>query len=147
MTPHYPQNERIKHAYFTRLREARGMSEASIDQIAKAINRFEAYTRHRDFRSFHRDQAKAFKKHLAEQRSQRTNEQLSKATVYATLTALKAFFIWVAEQPGYKSRVGYDDAEYFNMTMKDARIAKTAREPRVPTLEQIRPDGDRDQSA
>jgi NAD(P)-dependent dehydrogenase (short-subunit alcohol dehydrogenase family) len=28
--------------------------------------------------------------------------------------------------------------EYFNMAMKDARIAKAAREPRVPTLEQIR---------
>jgi integrase len=63
---------------------------------------------------------------------------LSKATVYSTLTALKAFFVWLAGQPGYKSRISYADTEYFNMTMKDARIAKTAREPRVPTVEQIR---------
>jgi integrase len=50
---------------------------------------------------------------------------------------LKAFFIWLAGQPGFKSRISYADVEYFNMTMKDARIAKAIREPRVPT-EQIR---------
>jgi integrase len=138
MIVYHPQNERIKHAYFVRLREARGMSEASIDQVAKAISRFEAYTRHRDFKAFHRDQAKAFKQHLSEQRNLRTKEPLSKATIYATLTVLKAFFMWLAEQPGYKSRISYGDTEYFNMTMKDARIAKATREPKVPTLEQIR---------
>lgn len=138
MANHNAQNERLKHVYFNRLREARGMSEASIDGVAKAISRFEAYTRHRDFKQFHIEQAKGFKQHLAAQRSERTDEPLSRATLYATLTALKAFFMWLAEQPGYKSKISYDDAEYFNMTLKDARIAKTPRVPRVPTLEQIR---------
>jgi integrase len=62
---------------------------------------------------------------------------LSKATVYSTLNALKAFFIWLAGQPGYKSRITYADAEYFNLNLKDARIAKASRELPVPTLEQI----------
>jgi hypothetical protein len=48
------------------------------------------------------------------------------------LTALKAFFVWLAGKPGYKSRISYADTEDFNMTMKDARIAKAVREPRVP---------------
>ena len=138
MKTHNAQNERVKHAYFTYLREAKGMSEASIDQTAKALNRFETYTAYRDFKQFHRKQAEAFKQHLAGQRGQRTNEPLSKATIYSTLTALKAFFVWLAGQPGYKSRISYADTEYFNMTMKDARVAKAVREPRVPTLEQIR---------
>ena len=43
MKTHNAQNERVKHAYFTYLREAKGMSEASIDQTAKALNRFETY--------------------------------------------------------------------------------------------------------
>ena len=137
MTSHHPQNERLKHAYINRLREARGMSESSIDQVAKALDRFETYTRHRDFKLFHIDQAKGFKQHLATQRNERTNEPLSKATIYSTLTALKAFFMWLAEQPGYKSRISYTDTEYFNLNMKDTRIAKAAREPRVPTMEQI----------
>jgi integrase len=138
MTKHNAQNERTKHAYFTYLREAKGMSEASVDQIAKALSRFEAYTGCREFKLFHRKQAGAFKHHLAEQRSKRTNEPLSKATMYSTLAALRTFFIWLAGQPGYKSRISYADVEYFNMTMKDARIAKAAREPKVPTIEQIR---------
>jgi integrase len=62
---------------------------------------------------------------------------LSKATVYTTLAALKAFFIWLAEQPGCKSRISYVDTEYSNLNMKDTRIAKAAHEPRVPTLERI----------
>lgn len=138
MTKHHPQNERMKHAYLTRLREARGMSEASIDHVAKAIARFEQYTGGRDFKAFHREQAKGFKQSLASQASQKNGKPLSKATVYSTMTSLKAFFMWLAEQPGYKSRIHYDDAEYFNVSMKDARVAKSAREKRVPTIEQIR---------
>ena len=138
MSKFCPQNERIKHAYVSWLRDARGMSEASIDPVAKAISRFETYTRHRDFKQFHIDQAKGFKRHLEGLRAERTGEPLSHATIYATLSALKAFFEWLSHQPGYKSRISFGDAEYFNMRMKDARIAKASREPRVPTLEQIR---------
>ena len=68
----------------------------------------------------------------------RSGEPLSKATLYATLTALKRFFIWLAGQPGYKSRISYSDAEYFNLSTKETRIAKATRPARVPTLEQIR---------
>jgi len=138
MTTHNATNERIKREYFVYLREAKGLSEDSIDQVAKAISRFEAYTHCRDFREFHIAQAKAFKQYLLTQKGQRTGKPLSRATIYSTLTALKTFFVWLAGRPGYKSRIGYADTEYFNMPLKDARIAKTAREPQVPTLEQIR---------
>src|SRR5262249_54502298 len=78
------------------------------------------------------------KAHLSEQRSLRSKNRLSKATLYATLSALKRFFLWLAGQPGYKSRISYSDAEYFNLSAKDTRIAKAHREARVPTLDQIR---------
>ena len=39
--------------------------------------------------------------------------------------------------PGYKWRIQYSDAEYFNLSDKDSRIATAQREPRVSTLEQI----------
>jgi hypothetical protein len=64
-------------------------------------------------------------------------DQLSKATLCATLTALKRFFIWLAGQPGYKSRISYSNAEYINLSAKETRVAKAHREARVPTLEQI----------
>jgi integrase len=131
-------NERIKRQYFAYLAEAQGHSEQTIDGVAKAIARFEAYTRYKDFKTFHIEQAKAFKRDLADQRGQRSGEPLSKATLYATLTTLKRFFVWLAGQPGYKSRISYSDAEYFNLSAKETRIAKATRPPRVPTLEQIR---------
>jgi integrase len=133
-----PDNERIKHAYFTYLVEAQGFSEATLDGVAKAIHRFETYTKFRNFKAFHIEQAKGFKASLAEQMSLRTKDRLSKATLYATQNALKRFFIWLAGQRGYKSRISYSDAEYFNLSAKETRVAKAQREERVPTLEQIR---------
>ena len=138
MIGHNAANERIKRQYFAYLAEAQGHSEQTIDAVAKAIARFEAYTRYKDLKTFHIDQAKAFKRDLADQRGHRSGEPLSKATLYATLTALKRFFNWLAGQPGYKSRISYSDAEYFNLSAKESRIAKATRPARVPTLEQIR---------
>jgi site-specific recombinase XerD len=111
MRTHNPQNERIKRAYFTYLAEAKGFSEPTLDGIAKAMNRFESYTKFCDFKAFRIEQAKGFKANLAAQMSSRTKDRLSKATLYATLSALKRFFIWLAGQPGYKFRISYSDAE------------------------------------
>src|SRR5215471_13101178 len=138
MKNHNATNERIKRRYFAYLAEAQGHSQQTIDSVAKAIARFEAFTRYKDFKSFHIEQAKAFKRDLAEQRGNRSGEPLSKATLYATLTVLRRFFVWLAGQPGYKSRLSYSDAEYFNLSAKETRIAKATRPARVPTLEQIR---------
>ncbi len=138
MSKNSPNNERIKREYFAYLKEAKRHSEPTVDAAAKALNRFEVYTGYRDFKAFHTEQAIAFKKHLAGQRGLQSGETLSKATLYATLTQLKRFFQWLAWQPGYKSRFEYSDAEYFNLSDKDTRIATAQREQRVPTLEQIK---------
>jgi hypothetical protein len=108
---HNPSNERIKRQYFVFLAEAKRLGEPIVDAVAKALHRFEVYTAYRDFKTFHVQQAVAFKKHLAGQKGQRSGETLSKATLYATLAALKRFFQWLAGQPGYKSRIQYLDAD------------------------------------
>ena len=86
------ENERIKRAYVIYLKEAKRRSEPSIDAVAKALNRFEVNTRFKGFKAFRIEQAVAFKDHLAKQVHSKTKEHLSKATAYATLAALKAFF-------------------------------------------------------
>jgi integrase len=147
MSKHNAHNERIKHRYFCYLKEAQRYSEATVDAVAKALDRFETYTKVRDFKAFHYEQAVAFKRHLAQQRNQRNGEILSKATSHATLAHLKRFFHWLAGQPGYKSRLQYADADYFNLSEKDTRVATARREPGGPTLEQVKhviavmPDG------
>jgi integrase len=133
-----PNNERIKREYFAYLKEAKRHSEPTVDAAAKSIHRYEVYTKFRDFKTFHTQQAVGFKMHLAEQKGVQSGERLSKATLYATLTQLKRFFQWLAREPGYKSRIQYSDAEYFNLSDKDTRIATAQREQRAPTVEQIK---------
>ncbi len=131
------QNTRIKREYFDYLKEARRRDESSIDQVAKALARFEEATRHKDFKKFHREQAKAFKRLLDTEKNLRTGKPLSRATVHSTLSALREFFLWLAMQPGYKTKIAYADADYFNLSEKDVRIAKASREKPVPSLDQV----------
>lgn len=67
MTKYNAENERIKRKYFAYLKEAMRNSEATVDAAVKALARFEAYTKYKDFNAFHYEQAIAFKKYLAEQ--------------------------------------------------------------------------------
>jgi integrase len=137
MPKHNAENERIKRLYFTHLKAARGLSEASIDGVAKAIHRFESSTGFRSLKKFHVEQAIAFRRRLDEALSQRENKPLSKATVLQTLNSLRAFMLWLAEQPGYRTRIRYADADYFRLSEKDTRIAKAPQQRPVPTPEQI----------
>jgi len=137
MAKHNASNARIKREYFIYLREAQRRDESSIDAVAKALARFEEANGHKDFKTFHRAQAVAFKHKLDQQPAVRTGKPLSRATVNSTLSALRAFFVWLAGQPGYKSRLSYADADYFNLAEKDVRIARATRHKAFPTLEQV----------
>ena len=135
---HNPNNERIKRKYLIFLKEAKRQNEVSLDGVAKALSRFEEYTKYRDFKAFHFEQAVAFKKHLAKQKNKNTGKNLSKATLNTTLRHLKTFFQWLYLQPGYKSHINYTHTEYFNLSEKETRIATAKRNKPVPTMEQIR---------
>src|SRR5262245_23610011 len=102
MRCYHPKNERAKKDYFRFLKEADRKSDSTIDSVRKAISRYETYTGLKDFATFNREQAVAFKRHLAKTKAQRSNEPLAKATLHATINALKAFFKWLSCQPGYK---------------------------------------------
>ena len=137
MRKHHPKNERIKRQYLAYLEEAKRMSTSSADQVAAAIALFEASTGWRDFGAFHIERARKFKRLLADAINPETGKPLAKATAYSRLMALKAFFLWLAGQPGYKSRLTYSDADYFNPSNHDGRIAKATIARPAPTLEQI----------
>lgn len=130
-------NERLKHRYFTYLREARQLGEHSIDQVAKALDRFEEHTRRRSFRELRIEQAISFKKRLATLNSKRGDRRLSKATVSTTLYALRDFVAWLAEQRGFRNRLRRTDADYFKPSRSDEAISRAPRQILVPTIEQI----------
>ena len=138
MRKHHPANERIKHDYLTYLEQAKGMADASVDQVAASIALFEESTRYKDLRKFHRNQAIAFKEQLQKQTNPKTGRLLAVATVHSRLMAVREFVIWLAGRPGFKSRINYQDAEYFRVSANDERVAKARRSRQVATLEQIR---------
>ena len=137
MSKHHPRNERIKHEYLGWLEGGMEQSTATVDHVAASIAAFEESTGHKDFASFHAEQARRFKRLLGEAINPATNRPLAKATIRARLMAVKAFVRWLSQQPGYKSKVRYHDAEYFNLSANDSRIATARRERPVPELDQI----------
>jgi integrase len=130
-------NERIKRRYLLFLKDAKGRGEESIDAVAAAIDRFYEFTR-KDFKSYHFEQARAFKAHLTASANARTGRPLSASTITATLAALKAFFLWLSDQPGYASRIKYADVEYFSTPDSVSRIAAGHRFKPCATLDEIR---------
>ncbi len=137
MAKYNPENERIKREYFDFLKEAKRYDASTIDTAAKALSRFEAYTNHRSFKTFCKEQATGFKHKLAKALGERSGKPLSKSTLSHTLRQLKAFFEWLALQKGYKSKIAYPHAEYFNLSAKEDRIARATRRKHVPTIEDI----------
>ena len=140
MTPikFHPENERIKRAYFSWLQDSNGKAASSVDLIAAAIADFEKFTRNQNFKRFHIEQAKAYKVSLGKQISKSTGRPLAIATVHSRLMDIKAFFKYLANTSGYKSKISFADCEYFNPSANDTRIAKTSRERDYPSLEQIK---------
>lgn len=132
------KNERIKRTYSRYLKAAKRHGETSIDTALAAIDRFECYTRRRDFAQFHIEQAIAFKDHLAAQLNARTGKPLSLSTQLHTLAALRGFIIWLADQSGYRSRIRHSDADYFSLSLKQTAVARAHRPVEGPTVEQVR---------
>jgi integrase/recombinase XerD len=138
MNKRHAGNTRIKREYFAYLKGPRRQSEKSVDVAAKAITRFEGYTRYKDFKTFRKEQAIGFTEHLRRQVGERSGEPLSRATLLSTSNALKRFFTWLSQQQGFKSRFTYIDAEYFALSLKETAIAQAVRARAVPSIEQIR---------
>src|SRR5260370_2614507 len=114
------------------------MSPSSVDQVAAAIAQCEQSTNFKDFRKFHTAQGGPLKGRLHNYGSSETGRLLANDTIHSRLMALKAFTIWLAGRPGYRSRISYSDADYFNVSANDERIAKAVRARPVPTLDEIR---------
>ena len=116
-------NTRIKRKYLVWLREAKGQAEASVSKASASISAYEDFLDGKDFRTLHPERARAFKRTLEEKTNTKTGSKLSASTHSAILRDVKTFFLWLADQPGYKSKISHDLAEYF----APPRRAETAR--------------------
>lgn len=137
MAKHHPENERIKRDYFAHLAKFGRMAEASIEQAAAAISLFEESTNHRDFHKFNRAQAVAFTARQREYVNPKTGRPIAFATISSRVRSLKAFFTWLAAQPGYRSKMTVTDVDYFNLSANEERAARATRQRPAPTVEEV----------
>ena len=69
------ENERIKRAYLTYLKEAKGQDEKSLDKVAAALLNFEEGIGFKPFKAFRRDWATKYKRHLEKRTNVRTGSR------------------------------------------------------------------------
>jgi integrase len=118
MAKHTSDNLRIKRKYLVWRKESRGLSDASVDKSAAALSVYETFLNGKDFRSFHSERARSFKRHLASQQNQRNGSKLSPGSINGTLREVSAFLNWLADQPGYKSKITRSDIDYLSPNRK-----------------------------
>ncbi|MCA0919241.1 tyrosine-type recombinase/integrase [Pseudooceanicola nanhaiensis] len=134
----HPENVRLRRRYQTYLREAKRLSERTVNVNLAAIERFEASTGYKPFKQFHIQQAVAFKDRLRAEKSEKSGQPLSAATMNQICQALRTFAQWLSEQPGYRRAVRYSDADYFNLSNAEQAQARSHDAKPSPTLDQIR---------
>lgn len=137
MSKFHPENEAIKRRYAFRLEAAFGKQPSTVDAALKAIERFEMSTGYKPFHKFHLEQVRSFRTKLAEE-TNATGRPLSAASVTSTLRRLHDFFLWLSQEPGFRSRIKPNDVQHFLPSDQDRRIAHARREKHVPTLDDIK---------
>lgn len=137
MSKHHPQNERIKRAYFAHLAKFGRVAQATIEQAAAAVALFEESTNYRDFHKFHRSQAAAFTARQREYTNPKTGKPVALATIRSRVSALKAFFTWLAAQRGYRSKVIVTDVDYFNLSANEERASRATRQRAAPSIAEV----------
>lgn len=129
-----PTNERLKRQHAVFLKEAEGYGEDVIRHALAAIDDFEAFRARHCFGAFKTEDAIAYKKKLAEQISRKTGKPLSKVTQKRSLQGLQRFFRWLADQPGYLTRVRASNADYFRLSKRDIAIASAVNRRTPPSI-------------
>src|SRR5687768_14918240 len=98
------------------MREARGLAPSTIDNALRALADYERFTGGRDFGKFRVSDAEGFKKRLLAKGGKRSVATANRSTVRGTLQTLQRFFLWLADQDGFRTKVRFSDVEYFNLS-------------------------------
>lgn len=125
MPNHTSDNLRIKRKHLLWLKDAKGLSQSSIDKAAASIAIYDRWLKGKDYRAFHSERARAFKRHLQSLRNERTGAPLSAATINGLLRDVMKFFDWMADQPGYKSRISRADIAYLTPDRKSEQARRS----------------------
>ncbi len=132
------ENEIVKRKFFTYLKDAQGFSDISVQCIEKALWLWDEFTGNADYGSFGEKQAVGFKEWLKNKKKNRSETLVSLSYCYDNFRYLRTFFSWLAEQPGYKSKISPVDIHYLNLSKKEARMAIMPKPKKLPSLEDVK---------
>ncbi len=138
MTKTTYQNEQLKRAFFTYLHGAKGFADTSLRSFAEAIWQWQLFTEGDDFTAFNQEKAMAFKEWLAARPAKTKAGRLSLATQSNYLRRVKCFFLWLSDQPGFKSKIRKADTEFLRLSNQEALIVRSGTTRAKPTLEQAK---------
>ncbi len=138
MTKTTYQNEQLKRAFFTYLHGAKGFADTSLHSFAEAIWQWQLFAEGDDFTSFSQEKAMDFKNWLATRSTKTKAGRLSLATQSNYLRRVKCFFLWLSDQPGFKSKIRKGDTEFLRLSNQEALIVRSGTTRAKPTLEQAK---------
>jgi len=125
------ENTRIKRKYFAYLRGAEQLSDATIEKVAVSLTFFETAMGFKDFKRHNLTWPERLKETLIDA-TNAAGKPLSRSTRSNHMRHVRGFIRWLADKPGYKSRIGWSDAEYYKLSRKDERVASEHRDPIYP---------------
>lgn len=128
------ENAKIKRGFRTWLIEAKGVAEATADQIFRSIALYEDCRKDESYALFNRDRALEYKETLRKKRH--NGKTISQNSIRTYLIHLKSFFEWLGTQPGYK-KITPDSLEYLKVSKKESRLAAQRTIRKYPLMEYI----------
>lgn len=131
------ENLRQRRAFARHLAGGRGLASGTVKIHIAALEEFEAFTGYRDFKAFRRRDAEDFRQHLRDAISPKSGRSLSLATIKQRTAFVHAFFVWLSQQDGYRRTITQDKYEQFNLTRREAALARVRDERPVPTLGEV----------
>lgn len=129
MSKYCTENVIMKKKYYDRTKTI--VSEKTICQIAKAIEKFDKFTNYQNFKLWDFSSTKKYIKYLKD-------EKLALNTQSSYLKHLRDFFIWLSDQPGYKSKINRADTKYIALSHNEMNSLKTQIPKEYPTFEQAK---------
>ena len=124
-------NTRIKRKYFAYLRGAEQLSDSSVEKVAASLSFYEAAMGYKDFKRHNLTWPERFKEVLVEATGA-TGNPLAVSTRSNHIRHVRSFIRWLADKSGYKSRIGWSDATYYQLSRKEERVANEHRDPEYP---------------
>jgi integrase/recombinase XerD len=135
MTKLNVNNIKVRRRYLDRLRQARGLSEATVVSIERALHKYDEFIGGLDYKTFSTSRATAFKKWLQER--QHNGKPISAGTAYHVIRQVHEFFMWLSGEQGYRSKITPNLVSYLSLDLKTVRQATSERLVSAPSLEYV----------